>query len=572
MQNKKVQEEEFQRRRGNVQSALQTRLQSQKADAAYKDWLSENNFNLITSPQECKKRQENRILRSSLCTACCTPASKHLSAAVSHYQSKTVVPIKVVPRQKERNLETVGKPDKMQPYTNYYTQKPKKLCRVKVNKRSTFQSLSGQKSKSSASTAGIKFSCVKKFEKNKNILTRRGISHPATLSDSNQSNLPSSENVTGNCNEFVTYTHMLDKTNHDNSSQEHPSYSQDQPDEVNFFEQSDVLLPQNNFDFYDTDATLFHEVGELNDLQSLFLPAILTKSRTPAEVLQLLRHLGNSESNKRSHRRSYSVSHGIRQFSGKLRRRFSLGCIPEGRIVTDYTEDDEDNIDSQVLKNLKNSIESVSGTEEVTEDAPCNDHNVNAWPVEEEHFSDPTGGVNIVNMGEKHLAGIHYNLQVTQSSSPVSQALCNTNGDEPLVMPHPKSDRVSPSHTLKVINLAWDESSNSVKTHVCETNFLSPATRIGRGSAMHRNTGLPSPRTSISSITSSLSSKTSPSKTTPPSNTVTPHSVLHSSASDPCMVRNRQRKSPSPPPLHTSRSLGSLFTTSSLLPHENKVS
>ena len=80
---------------------------------------------------------------------------------------------------------------------------------------------------------------------------------------------------------------------------------------------------------------------------SLSLPVALTKDRTPAEVIKLFQLLGSDAANSSGGPPQYSPRYR-RRHSLSLQRRLSLGSIPEGQMVTTYSNESmESSLDRQ---------------------------------------------------------------------------------------------------------------------------------------------------------------------------------------------------------------------------------
>ena len=104
------------------------------------------------------------------------------------------------------------------------------------------------------------------------------------------------------------------------------------------------------------DGLTFHDVGQVNDLQSLTVPSVSTDKPaiSPAELLQLLR-LASNDTNRKSLRRASSFSFRGSKERSDRGRRFSLGAIPEGEMVTHYFDEQPDkalDFDTEFLYNI----------------------------------------------------------------------------------------------------------------------------------------------------------------------------------------------------------------------------
>lgn len=492
---KQREEQVLQRVEAEVKT-MEAEVKAERAQTAYSNWLREKKLDSLSSPSKCEQRRESRIIspfftrRSSIpCRTCTFSGKSRTKSGQSTSEPKHPVPISINFHQVQKNLDSIGKPDKMHPYTNYrpraYTARNRKSLTNSAqsksrasstkatNRSSTSKSRANSRATnrcSTAPTAGVNFFANKirpSAQSRNHDNSGRGIADVETL----VSEPPlSAANVTAGSNNFKTSPtvdeengafsksnyaahgkgNTSDSDEHSNSEDSESEYYELNLSKLNMHDDGDGLTyPQYGFDI-DDDASLFHDVGEFNDLESLSLPAVLTKDKTPAEVLQLLQHLGSSGNTKRKFSRSHSFSHNTNQFSGHFRRRLSLGPIPEGRMVTDYTEKEEENdIESQILRDLENSIRSIDGTEDKD------------GSVESSWLQPPTG----VSSDENPSSA--YAIQSLQPPA-------STFAEESLL---PQERTVPPPKMLKIVNLAWDVTSNTVQSHVSLSPITPPPTR-----------------------------------------------------------------------------------------------
>ena len=465
--NKKMKEDYLKQKREAEEKALQAQRRAELAEVAYNRWLQEKNFsNSHVTPEQCEKRYLSHSKEKRHSCASCLTDDKKSSSGIE--PPRPVSSMKVSYRQEKKNLSSVGKPDKMIPYTNY---RPKSVTsrggsavssqRCKTPSARIHSRYHSRATKS-APPQSVQFYAkkLKSRAKERNERGERSRTGISRGEDTYVSHIASSsdEVVVTKIRSIPQKSFMLDEEDEDTypgpsataagalSDEEFStSMYSDDPDELDFSKlvgQSDELA---QFDFVDVedDASLFHEVGEMNSLDSLALPAVLTKDKTPAEILQLLRHLGSSDNRHgRRLRRSSSFSASNKQLHGHFRRRLSLGSIPEGRVLTDYAEEEEENnIDSQVLRDIEHCI---LGTETVEQ--------ANLSSAETEH--------------ESH--------SPAKPSTPEAE---DSNESESFSMLLPPSEDTASSHTLKIVNLAWDTTSNTVQSRVSETRLASSPRR-----------------------------------------------------------------------------------------------
>lgn len=460
LQNNKLRSEQLSQKRETEHKAIQVRLLSRRAETAYNNWLEKKHFSdTLEPPRECEKRKESiasPYLHSAVC-ATCSNSSKQCRIPTHQNDRRASMSIKMSHHQEGRNLESVGKPDMLQPYTNV-SLKSKKL----PGKGSTGSaSASGRGSRATSIPMGVKFYTKRvklsvKGDGNRKKSKGDAESLSKTIGDIETvvSSVP--DPALGILQQFETsdginpMTTAVDALDSDKQSDNSGTES----DELDFSKLNDVDLayPQYDFDIED-DSSLFHDVGDFNNLESLSLPTVMTKDKTPAEILQLLRKLGSPGSGKRTYRRSNSYSYSSKQASSAVGRRLSLGSIPEGKIVTDYKEgEEEDNdIDSQFFRNLENTIRGIGSSDEEGKE----DRSRSPSPLGEPHSS---GRASSDEGSITDSAHTDYSL----SPSPmVSSSEADTHDHEEETVVAAK-----PPKTLKILNFAWDPSSNLVHTEV----------------------------------------------------------------------------------------------------------
>lgn len=351
-------------------------------------------------------------------------------------------------------MESVGKPDKLQPYTNV-PPVSKKHGKGRRWSEATTSSSSGRGSRaSSVPTPGVKFHAKRLRLGGKGDGSHRkseGDAVPFSKAIGEVETVVSSVPGTSVPGTSVGLSHdgkdqgpTDDAPDSDNQS----DLASSESDELDFSKLNDVQLAYPQYDFeVEDDSSLFHDVGDFNDLDSLSLPTIMTKDKTPAEILQLLRKIGRpgSPADGRRYRRSNSYSYSSKQ-TRSLSRRLSLGSIPEGKIVTDYKEEleDENDIDSQFFRDLENTIKGLNTADEEWRD----DGGEQSPSVEDERYSS---------------AGTNVSTDSKLSPPPVLSS--GTHEEEILGA----DATAEPPKTLTILNFAWDPGSNLVHTEVSST-------------------------------------------------------------------------------------------------------
>jgi len=517
-------------------------LKQERGTKAFSKWLSDKAISTSKAePKECEERKLTRLASAgpSACTYCSTVGSSRGQSASSNLK---IAPIKITPHQESRNLDFIGKPVKMLPYTNYHkkslrtrksieSRHSKISSKVSVSKIRPRKCLSAVKqvndtkndqvvehdftvmiravsSKSKRSKEHLFSSGLDKIvatlidhesidsNKNKSSLGERfgdveeeengfregncdddcdggGGSGADNGNDDNDDSGSGADDGYDNDNGNDDYNDGNDSDdasdddsndNSDDSEDECDSVEADDEREKDLDSESDddvsmsffsnepdnnnsVSLPQFNFNVEDENS-FFHEVGPMNDLNSLALPPVLTKGRTPAEVLQIIRRLEHSsDQSRRKGRRSFSVSSSVGYKTRHLKRRFSLGSIPEGEILYNYGDgygaSDDDKVDSLVLLQLENLIGSMKGREEEQEDESNTEKDVEEHQGQDEkELVEANGGTSMAkDIPEPR--GIDTQSNFTGKDSP-----------------HPSLS------TLKIVNLEWDAATNSVHSEL----------------------------------------------------------------------------------------------------------
>ena len=417
--------EETEKRRTNAKLALQERLRKEAADTSYNQWL-EKKSKQEKGPSGPRERKPMTYARSTVSSR---GASTSANVSAHKRNAQLISSIKVNPKQVKRNTASIGKPDKMQPYTNY---PPKSASGSRssayfLGKSRSEPPRSGRTSRSTVRSAASVPAGVKYYSRMHSRQTTAKRDHQkqaAVLVDStiqtqtvdDRAKLDSEEAheskydnmaekqeelhyeqleeqhvqilelesridvVTDQAirkidKEQVTATEEGFNSDNDGANlKEHNKYSNEEveggdlyPHEEEEIDELDFSKLKENRVFNESTTNgdeddLFHDVGQTNSLNALSLPNTLTKDRTPAEVIQLLRSFGGLS---RSYNRSNSFSHdySLAQRS-RFQRRLSLGAIPEGQIVTNYNDEDQSSsqlLDEQFLESLIHSLSGDGG-------------------------------------------------------------------------------------------------------------------------------------------------------------------------------------------------------------------
>ena len=224
-------------------------------------------------------------------------------------------------------------------------------------------------------------------------------------------------------------------------------HTEQEVNEASALTEEDIKSDDSEYDF-------FHEVGQENDLHSLSLPSSLTSGKTPAEVLTMLRSLGESNGYSRLNHKHISYRH-------KFNRRLSLGAIPEGQIVKDYFATDD-----QVYETL---MMGYRGLESSAQD----DREAEQLQTDDREFPQPTKTESWFEQFPLHR---RRNLSVPTN-------LCL----------YAKEETATPAQSLKVVNLAWDSEKKTVSSLVT-ISPIAPHPSTTRNTMPMGKTSSPSPK------------------------------------------------------------------------------
>ena len=510
----KLRKDEIKRRQTNALLSLQEQLRKEAVELSYNQWLEKK------SNPGIRDRMPVTYARSTMSSR---GDSKRLSVSTRKSIPHLRFSIKVNPKQAKRNIASVGKPDKLQPYTNYPPIGKSFGSRTSVHhlskSRSEPQSM-GRMSRSAVQSAGATPASVKHCNRtdhhqnavvtknNQRRSVRGGVeskekrSHKSGYDVSKNQAEPQynqtekhelktvnsviDQNDTGKVDKEPiiaagdNFRADVDKSEEQNNNIKGKDDIDEKvteglsPEEEEVIDELDFSTLRgngalNDFIIDGDEDDLFHDVGQTNSLNALSLPNTLTKDRTPAEIIQLLRSFGGlSRSYNRSN--SFSLGHSMVD-KNRSQRRFSLGAIPEGRIVTSYSEEDQSSsqlLDKQFLESLIQSLN--GGVSKTVQGAHIQHDHQGDSDLDSELESDDseTSSYFTSNGSGKgdfpaYLDDVHD--QVCKDVSPIPKVEVSQD-DMPSFISRPPS--------LKVVNLAWDPVSNSVQSHVSRSESPLP--------------------------------------------------------------------------------------------------
>ena len=416
-------------------------MKKEQAEYAYNNWLERKaSINAKTqSPHACRRRLEAR--KQSDASTCVTCTKVALKKHITRPRSK---PIKLNTKQVKRNLKGVGKPDEMHQYSNSCFQSPAR---------------SHSSIGSSHVTRGTSLRSSRTVLRNSLRLSRHTRSAPVDHSKK-QVEIPSQSETHS---PISISSKPIQSMRNDSTAlhiEQHKTTSDSDSGKLFTFGPEETGS--------DEEDSLFHDVGDTNNLESLALPNVVTKGKTPVEVLQLFRRLSTPSLNR-------SSSGKNQHHRARYQRRFSLGSIPEGRIVTNYAEDmssDSQLLDTNFLEELirsfSNNIEDgslhskpgnratdTSGDEEPIEKKPAFSDDV-VYSVESEE-----------SLSSGHSSGV-----IEESSEQQDLLLSPTSIEQHQLVPPEKSCRpVSPPNSLKIVNLAWNSETDMVESQITVSPF-----------------------------------------------------------------------------------------------------
>ena len=467
--NSELRERAERNRQEQERRTIHSRLKKEAADRAYKKWALGKLKPTQEPPNSCKKRRELKSHSQTpyTCSTCKTGSRR--SSARQFSTTKATSAIKVSLQQTKRNIECVGKPAKMHPYTNY---PPRNLLNSSAN-RSTSRSGCSSRAAAKPSTVSSPTPISVTVDTCSRRLDQRDSATSECVQQEDDSSVvssPESHHIIGDLDERggdtpppceLNLRFLKRSISCPGRELDADEFEEDggqvqflvggvEEEEGGGVEGEKGEEEDREYDDYEDIA--FHDVGGTNSLNSLQLPLTLTKDRSPAEVIKLLQYLGSNPSDS-DQGRLHSHSPRYRQRSLFHQRRFSLGAIPEGQMVTNYSMLSLDGLSTR----LKYMGLSPGGWEE--ED-------------EEEEVEEKEDG----KMREAQDEG---NVQSSSSGSDSDEedAREDTGGAEEehrelsAVTGHVE-DRKSRLQTLNIINFAWDTDSNNVHTSITKSPMI----------------------------------------------------------------------------------------------------
>ena len=304
---------------------------------AFEQWLSIKQIPLGArqDPGACELRLDSRLSHHSTCSCEGCSFSCHSSIIAN---KKLTHSTKLSYSQSPNNLKSVGKPSKMYPYTNY----PEKPYRAHKSSDGKF---------TANNRAGKKLHQLSKTFPLARVNGKVTTTECRTTPDDHVVEAISDDQSASSDNCIVVTPTINMSNSNEVQLQENIS-----SENLKINEQEGIVngintltghircengLEQSTADTGDSNDLTFHDVGPVNDLQTVSAnvssPTIIRLLQT--QTLQQVTQTTAAPVRSVSHSQ---INHRHNAYRGKLHRRVSLGSIPEGRVVTDYSRELED--------------------------------------------------------------------------------------------------------------------------------------------------------------------------------------------------------------------------------------
>ena len=418
----------------------------------------------ITPPQGCKLRALLRTQSSSKTCMSCSKVKSQSSFSTRTDKNPHVAKIELSTDQKERNVASVGKPERMYPFSNYppsHYRQSKAHPRKLPNMKSREHARSG-----SAPTASTGNQDLEGSVRKAKLDMHSAVSQPTPGASTPELQTPATDdihegkgvNVNGN-DVRVLSPHEDEQINgiDEESWDMFKDYQNNGPVTESGLDDSSVDDTQGDYEST-LDSLTFHEVGAENNLKSLSNLG----SISPLELFHLLRMSDDDDhghcKTSMKFKRSASVIGAARQSSRMtLSRQMSLNAIPEGEMVTQYSEWNEPSqvFDEEFLCSIMPFAFSASSKDEEQNS------------FEGTSPSSPVEVPDVENSRDSSDVGQGSDLEMTSS-----QMLADS-----------QNTALTPT-TLKVISVTWDWDKPGVHQKVTEQTL---SMRAGSSSASTRS-------------------------------------------------------------------------------------
>ena len=326
-----------------------------QATKAFEQWLSIKQIPLGArqDPGACEFRLESRLSHHSTCSCEGCSGSNHSSTVSNKSLTHST---NLAYNQVPNNLKSVGKPSKMYPYTNY-PEKPYWAQKSSDNKRSSNgRSRGGKQAHYRSKTFPLERTNGK--ESAKECQTSDDHAKEAINDDHSASNR--------SCDVVIPTASTNNSDEAERSLSQYHINSASQISEKS--NEEEITIIENNvtedgrcenglehlvLDTNDSSDLTFHDVGPVNDLQTVSAnvssPTIVRLLQT--QTLQQVTQTAAAPVRSVSHSQ---INHRHNAYRGKLHRRVSLGSIPEGKVVTDYSSelDDDHALQDAIIREL----------------------------------------------------------------------------------------------------------------------------------------------------------------------------------------------------------------------------
>lgn len=428
--NSELQDRAERQKQEQEKRAIDARLRKEAAERAYTHWAHKKSKPTRQPPAACRERQERKSQSQTpqTCSSCKATGTRKSSAKPSN--SKINSTMKVVMHQAKRNVESTGKPAKMHPYTNYPPRKQKRSSHIGKSSR-TSTTASSPAPPSKCATLDIR--------KRNSVMSEVESLPPQSTTDGKD-----------NCHIETSMSECPSSSELNLSflrrSASYPGIEADtNENKVHFLVggMDDTEVEEGDGEYDEDEDIAFHDVSKADSLSSL--PVVLTKDRTPAEIIKLLRDLGSNKSSSGSHSRN------LRHRRLSYQRRFSLGAIPEGQIVTNYSNESMVSLDELSTRPRLMDLSPRGSTAWEEEDE------VDDQLQQTQDEGDTLWTSNPFELVEVHDGREDHEEECTE----VGSASGAVGSKKPLQL-----------QALNIVNFAWDTTSNSVQTNVTKSPMI----------------------------------------------------------------------------------------------------
>lgn len=417
--NSELQDRAERQKQEREKKAIDARLRKEAAERAYTHWAHKKSKPTRQPPTACRERQKRKSCSQTphTCSSCKTSGTRKSSGKQCNPKMNSTIAVTM--HQAKRNVESTGKPAKMHPYTNYPPKKHNRSSPTRLGRSTTTASTPAPPStldtgSSATSEENIRDTLMETLPQP--TADREDNCHEGNTS---MSEYPPPSELNLN---FLKRSASFPGNEAGSSDHEDP--------EVHFLVGGMNEVEEEEEEYDEDEDIAFHDVGKANSLSSL--------------TIKLLRDLGNNKSSGGSHSR---LRH--RRLSLSRQRRFSLGAIPEGQIVTNYSNESMASLDDLTTRPRLMDLGPADSI---------------AWEEEEE-------GDQLQHMQDETLLLEPSTFEIVESQTEREDYAEECTEVGPL-SDSVESKKPSQLQTLNIVNFAWDTTSNSVHTNVTKSPMV----------------------------------------------------------------------------------------------------